>query len=229
MSHTETGFTGKRPCLAFKSPLCGHLMNHYVIAPSNAKKPIIKDIAVKMNRYFRSISEWQLLDFSFLSADDPFEAALKLYCLENFPDFKSIILWPRADCRFFDMVAEGRMLDATNELSDVNPVTLLLSSDPDLDCTFAAHVWSYELRSCIEEACERKRCSSIFTACVTASEHLKPTVEEFCARIEPGDYPYDDARVRIFQNYNLIELLYKRDFDGLLRGLIGSHSDDTMM
>jgi hypothetical protein len=219
LSHTETGFTGKSPCLAFKSALCGQLMNEFVISPSKAKKSIIKEIADKMNRCFQSISERQLLEFSFLSDEDPFEAALKRYCLGHFPDIKSVILCPRADRQFFEMVAEGEILDATDALFSAHPAELLLSVDPYLDQDFAENVWSYELNRCQEESCKRRMFSSVFAASVKALKQLKPTVEEFCARIVPGDEHYHDVRDRILWDYSLIEFLYARDFDGLLRGM----------
>lgn len=217
LSNTETGFTGKSPCLIFESPFCDELLRECVISPSKAKRSVIKEIAAKINRYFQSINEQQLLEFSFLSEEDPFEAALKRHCLGLFPDLKSVVLCSCADRRFFEMVMDGKMLDATEQLFSEHPVALLLSADPDLDPEFARNVWDYELMRCQEETCERRKRNRIFDACVKALEQLKSTVEEFCIWYESrDDDSHLDALYCVLRDRSLLQFLYRKDFDGLL-------------
>jgi hypothetical protein len=157
---------------------------------------------------------------------DPFEAALKRYCLGRFPDVKSVVLDPCADRLFFEMMAENQMLQAAERLSGTQTtgVALLLWADPELEPDFAQNVWDHEFKKFQEDACERSRRSRTFASSVLALGQLKPTVEEFCiwyaSRDAPHpDYDLDQARGRVLRDRNLLEFLYRKDFKGLLNGM----------
>jgi hypothetical protein len=219
LSNTETGLTGKKPCLAFESPFCDELLRELMITPSKAKKSVIKEVAAEINRYLHSINERHLLDFSFLFDEDPFEAALKRHCLGMFPDLKSVVLSPCADRRFFEMLMDGQMLEATELLFPEHPVRLLLSADPDLHPGFAMNVWDYEDMRCQDDTSERRRRNRIFDACVKALEQLKKTVEEFCIWHESRDnegHLHPGARSCVLRDRSLLHFLYRKDFDGIL-------------
>ena len=230
LNSTETGLMGKNPCLKFESPICDELLKELMITPSKADKRLIKEIAANINRYLQSINERHLLDFSFLSVHDPFEAALKRHCLGKFPDLKSVVLSSCADRRFFEMLMDGQMLEATELLFPEHPVALLLSADPDLHPEFAMNVWDYEDMRFREKTSERLRRSKIFDACVKVLEQLKKTVEEFCMWHESRDneqHLYPDVRSCVLRDRTLLCFLYTKDFDGLLnqfrwRGIVRS-------
>jgi hypothetical protein len=221
LANTETGLMGKSPCLTFKSPLAEELMKTCVISPSKGKRTVIVEIANTMNRLLRTIHQRQLLEFLFLSQEDPLEEALKRYCLERFTDLKSVVFDPCADRQFFELMEQNQMLQAAERLTSThtNGVVLLLWADPQLQPDFAKNVWDYEFNKCPPEVC--KKCSKTFVASLLALESLKKTVEAFCiwyaSRGEPHpDYDLDQARGRILRDSNLLEFLYVQDFEGLL-------------
>jgi hypothetical protein len=219
LTNAETGFMGKSPCLTFKSPFAEELMETCVISPSKGKRTVIVNIANTINRLLQTINERQFLGFLFLSQEDPFEAALKRYCLERFTDLRSVVFDPFADRKFFELIEQNQMVEATERLTSTRTtgVVLLLWADPQLQPDFAKNVWYYELKRC------RKR-STTFVASLLALETLKTTVEAFCtwyeSRSEPHpDYDLNLARGRILRDYNLLEFLYKQDFEGLMNGM----------
>ena len=147
-----------RASVRFDFPFIQGLMEPYLISPSKIRKSTLKAIADKINAKLQMIHERHFLNLEFLSANDPFEAALKRNFSDDLLDFDSVgsrfrqMHW-RDDNMFFDLLENNKVTAALAELYDDRDFScILLPADVEdeeqllLLERLASTVWQRKLR-----------------------------------------------------------------------------------
>lgn len=226
LEHQETGYKGKNPTLGFSYLYCNELLKEYVTSPSKAKKSVITDIANQINDACRNISD-SLLGFSFLSSeDDSFEIALKRHCLDRFPDLKSVVRSEHANDRFVSSLGENNLFKSVQALLG-GDFSVLVGTLPDISSPYFWHSnWRFAYDQNEAEACERKRNSKTFTACIEFKaalreylKYAKAHAHEVGATFDSNLYTYSLSFVG--GNTKRRDLLLKRKFKALLDDGVG--------
>lgn len=221
LSHVATGITGKRPCLAFRQPLCDQLLRPYVTAPSKAKQAVIIDIASEINRRFEPVAEME--GFDFLSDDDPFQAAIKPVLQEKFPTLESLVLRHHFGEHAFDLAEEGNLVDAVIECSgmyDWDWAYLLLPADEarrdQNDELLAIYVWNKECNNNYEQdALQSETYSKAFVAATSSLVAMKAGIQEYFNLLEEKDVEWlVHARELLFgwrHRHTFLDFIYNKE------------------
>ena len=125
-----------RPCVCLQTPFINTWLEPYINAPSKMNKKVMKEMAEKINSELHRVEK--LLEMDFLSDDDEFEAAAKIFFRECFPDLESLFisessyrgLVNKLSVEVLALMQAGRFLGALCYLKNRDLSPMLLATEP---------------------------------------------------------------------------------------------------
>ncbi|KAL7467478.1 hypothetical protein ACHAXS_007725 [Conticribra weissflogii] len=159
----------KRRYAKMHVPFVDDVLEPYILAPSKARKKVLKEVADEINSKFQMILDKDFLSLSFLSDEEPFESRLKHFFRGNIgPSLSDLVNFKmenhsndkvcRVTSEFLSLIDNDKFVEALNHLAEGlhfvlfhdfrergHPSSSYLTRDLEYQNKFSRYVWQKEL------------------------------------------------------------------------------------